>query len=209
MYNIFRFADIYCKKSSVVFILNLGRALWPPLLSPHQLLFSSQTPFPWDPWFWWLTDVLQASSSRTYSSPRSSARVILLLNQSAMSFEILLRTLFWETFPKNLTPYADFSSSAFPMLFQVAHWFKESTCQAGDPGLIPGSGRSPGEGNSMPGKYHGQRSLKGVVKESDMTQQLNKTTKTKRPQYHEVWPMALQQQNFAFTSLFSFLNLFA
>ena len=25
---------------------------------------------------------------------------------------------------------------------------KESTCNAGDPGLIPGSGRSPGEGNS-------------------------------------------------------------
>ena len=25
---------------------------------------------------------------------------------------------------------------------------KESACNAGDPGLIPGSGRSPGEGNS-------------------------------------------------------------
>ena len=27
---------------------------------------------------------------------------------------------------------------------------KESTCNAGDPGLIPGSGRSPGEGNGYP-----------------------------------------------------------
>ena len=27
---------------------------------------------------------------------------------------------------------------------------KESVCNAGDPGLIPGSGRSPGEGNSYP-----------------------------------------------------------
>ena len=27
---------------------------------------------------------------------------------------------------------------------------KASTCNAGDPGLIPGSGRSPGEGNSNP-----------------------------------------------------------
>ena len=27
---------------------------------------------------------------------------------------------------------------------------KESACNAGDPGLIPGSGRSPGEGNSTP-----------------------------------------------------------
>ena len=27
---------------------------------------------------------------------------------------------------------------------------KESACNAGDPGLIPGSGRSPGEGNGYP-----------------------------------------------------------
>ena len=27
---------------------------------------------------------------------------------------------------------------------------KESNCNAGDPGLIPGSGRSPGEGNGNP-----------------------------------------------------------
>ena len=27
---------------------------------------------------------------------------------------------------------------------------KESTCNAGDPGSIPGSGRSPGEGNGLP-----------------------------------------------------------
>ena len=42
---------------------------------------------------------------------------------------------------------------------------EESTCKAGDLGLIPGSGRSPGEGNgkpfqySLPGESHGQRSL--------------------------------------------------
>ena len=37
---------------------------------------------------------------------------------------------------------------------------------AGNTGLIPGSGRSPGEGNGnlgifLPGKSHGQRSLVG------------------------------------------------
>ena len=38
---------------------------------------------------------------------------------------------------------------------------KASTCNAGDLGLIPGSGRSPGEGNSLPtplfwpGEFHG------------------------------------------------------
>ena len=30
---------------------------------------------------------------------------------------------------------------------------KESACSAGDPGLIPGSGRSPGEGNGDPLQY--------------------------------------------------------
>ena len=30
---------------------------------------------------------------------------------------------------------------------------KESTCNAGDPGSTPGSGRSPGEGNGNPLQY--------------------------------------------------------
>ena len=42
---------------------------------------------------------------------------------------------------------------------------KESACNAGDPGLIPGLGRSPGEGNGTPLQYsclekpYGQRSI--------------------------------------------------
>ena len=32
---------------------------------------------------------------------------------------------------------------------------KESACNAGDPGLIPGSGRSPGEGIGYPLQYSG------------------------------------------------------
>ena len=32
---------------------------------------------------------------------------------------------------------------------------KESAFSAGDPGLIPGSGRSPGEGNDNPLQYSG------------------------------------------------------
>ena len=56
---------------------------------------------------------------------------------------------------------------------------KESASNAGDPGLIPGLGRSPGEGNGDPlqysrGKFRGQRSLVGYSpwghKESDMTE---------------------------------------
>ena len=41
---------------------------------------------------------------------------------------------------------------------------KESTCNAGDLGSIPGLGRSPGEGHSpvfLPRKSHGQRNLAG------------------------------------------------
>ena len=42
---------------------------------------------------------------------------------------------------------------------------KESACQAGDVGLIPGLGKSPveeyGSPVFLPRKYHGQRSLVG------------------------------------------------
>ena len=57
---------------------------------------------------------------------------------------------------------------------------KESAYNTGDPGSIPGLGRSPGEGNGwlptsefLPRKSHGQRSLVGYSprghKQSDMT----------------------------------------
>ena len=57
---------------------------------------------------------------------------------------------------------------------------KASVCNAGDLGSIPGSGRSPGGGNTgstpvfLPGESHGRRSLVGYSpwgrKESDMTE---------------------------------------
>ena len=60
---------------------------------------------------------------------------------------------------------------------------KQSTCNAGDWGLIPGWGRSPGGGHGNPHQYsflenpHGQRSLAGYsscgYKESDMTERLS------------------------------------
>ena len=61
---------------------------------------------------------------------------------------------------------------------------KESACNAGDPGLIPGSGRYPGEGREWlptpifwPGEFHGQMSLAGPspwgYKELDMTERLS------------------------------------
>ena len=60
---------------------------------------------------------------------------------------------------------------------------KESACNVGDLGSIPGLGRSPGGGRGNPLQYsclenpHGQRSLAGdgpwSHKESDMTEQLS------------------------------------
>ena len=41
---------------------------------------------------------------------------------------------------------------------------KESACNVGDIGSIPGLGRSPGEGNSYPLQYS------GLEKEKDMTE---------------------------------------
>ena len=62
---------------------------------------------------------------------------------------------------------------------------KESACNVGDPGSIPGLGRSPGGGHGNPlqdsclENHHGQRSLVGYSprghKESDMTLQLTHT----------------------------------
>ena len=68
----------------------------------------------------------------------------------------------------------------------------------GDPGSIPGSGRSPGGGNGqspsvfLPGKFHRQRNLAGYSpwgrKESVMTEQLTLST------YFKI--VNLQQANF-------------
>ena len=59
---------------------------------------------------------------------------------------------------------------------------KEFACKTGDPGSIPGSGRSPGEGNSYPLQYSCLENsmdrgtwwatVHGVAKESDMTERL-------------------------------------
>ena len=53
---------------------------------------------------------------------------------------------------------------------------KESPCNAGDPGLIPGSGRSAGEGKGYPLQYSGLENSMDC-KESDMTEQLSVSLK--------------------------------
>jgi len=63
---------------------------------------------------------------------------------------------------------------------------KESACNTGDPGSIPGSGRSPRDGNGnsipvfLPGEFHGQRSMAGCsrwgLKQYDITEWLTHTS---------------------------------
>ena len=60
---------------------------------------------------------------------------------------------------------------------------KESACNAGNTGSIPGSGKSPGEGNGNPLEYSylgnpmdrgaWRATVHGVAEESDTSEQLN------------------------------------
>ena len=60
-------------------------------------------------------------------------------------------------------PEINISGTGFPGGSEA----KASAGNAGDPGSIPGLGRSPGKGNGnpvfLPGDFHGQRSLVGYT----------------------------------------------
>ena len=70
----------------------------------------------------------------------------------------------------------DLATKGFPDSSVV----KESACNAGYPGSIPGSGRSPGERKGYPLRYSGlENSMDSPWghKESDMTERLKKKKK--------------------------------
>ena len=58
-----------------------------------------------------------------------------------------------------IVEFGDLRQRCFWYAFSVHPGFpggsdgKESACSAGDPGSVPGSGRSPGEGNGYPLQY--------------------------------------------------------
>ena len=62
-----------------------------------------------------------------------------------------LETLFWGG--SKITADGDFSSVQFSLGFPGGSEIKASAWNAGDLGWIPGSGRSPGEGNGSPLQY--------------------------------------------------------
>ena len=78
---------------------------------------------------------------------------------------------------------------------------KESVCNKGDQGLIPGLGRSSGEGPGnpsvyLPGESHGHRSLVDYslcdCKELDMTEQLTHSHRWRR---HQESKQVLKMEN--------------
>ena len=67
---------------------------------------------------------------------------------------------------------------AFYWDFPCGSASKESACNAGDLGSIPGLGRSPGEGKGYPHQYSGLENsmdctVHGVAKELDTTERLS------------------------------------
>ena len=79
------------------------------------------------------------------------------------------------------------------MSFPCSSDGKESACSAGDPGSIPGSGRSPGEGNGNPLQYSflenpmnrgaWQATVHGGHKESDTTEHAHTYTHAHLPEH--------------------------
>ena len=65
-----------------------------------------------------------------------------------------------------LTKYSSARALHQPMGFSGSSAGKESTCNAGDPGLIPGSGRSAGEGMGYPLQYSWASLVAQLVKNS-------------------------------------------
>ena len=94
------------------------------------------------------------------------------------------------------------SVSSGPQGFPGGSGGKESSCNVGDLGSIPGSGRSPGEGNGNPLQYsclenlHGQRSLAAYSpwghRESDTTEWLS----TARQWSLTFWPRTVLMKAF-------------
>ena len=61
------------------------------------------------------------------------------------------------------------------MVFPGSSVGEESACNAGDPGLIPGSGSSPGEGTGYPIQYSWASLVAQMVKNLPVTQETQET----------------------------------
>ena len=127
--------------------------------------------------------------------PRVSSSSKLLRSSEYLEFCFTSFVTVW-LIQHYLLHYELFYITAFVTLHKVFSGgsdSKASACNAGDLGLIPRLGRSPGGGHCNPLQYsclenpHGQRSLVGYSpwghKESDMTEQLS-TAQNLLPTHH-------------------------
>ena len=140
-----------------------------------------------------LSSVQSLSRVRLFATPWTAGRQTSLSITNSQSLLKLIPLSLWST--EHLLN----KSESFFKVHLLAHIFgkpylntlgfpggsagKESACNAGDPGSIPGLERSPGEGIGYPPHYsclenlHGQRSLAGPSpwrqKESDITEWLS------------------------------------
>ena len=75
--------------------------------------------------------------------------VYLIMQQMFIVFDV--------RFPPILIGISSFCALLFhiPQLFLISQLVKESACNTGDLGSIPGLGRSPGEGTGHPLQYSG------------------------------------------------------
>ena len=79
-------------------------------------------------------------------------------------FSVSLLQIFFFFLQEFFFPLKDIYETMFNMGFPCGSAGKESTCNAGDPGLNPGSGRSSGEGKGYPRQYLGlENSMECIV----------------------------------------------
>ena len=82
-------------------------------------------------------------------------RHFYMLTLHLLAFILLYSDLSFFVFLKGSGPIGDL---CFPAQgFSCGSDGKESACNSGDPGLIPGSGRSPAEGNNYPLQYSSRK----------------------------------------------------
>ena len=134
------------------------------------------------------TGAYQAPLSWNFPGKNTGVGCHCLLQRIFLTQELnlyLLCLLHWQA--DTLPPEPPNSNFCFDLSYFYSGFpggsdYKEPACNAGDPGLIPGSGRCPGEGNGNPFQYsclenpHGQRTVAGYspwcCKGSDITEQL-------------------------------------
>ena len=115
-------------------------------------LYAESTSGPWIETYRWIRESMaQLSTARLrYSSKGGHNNAVNIASLQILTHNLYKHLNFQEITCLILSP-----SVMLPLPDLHYHWFsvQASAWNAGDPGLIPGSGRSPGEGNGNPLQY--------------------------------------------------------